>query len=154
VSRLQHVLAAAKAQGADLAIIDTPGKATDALIAAAKVADFVLMPIQPQLFDIETLKSLKDILTLAGHPLGAVLINRAPIQGSRHAETREAAMALGFEVCPVIMFARAAHGDAGNIGRTALEYDPKSKAAREALALYDYIYIGLYGDEREEKLAS
>ena len=39
VSRLEQVLEAAEKQGADLAIIDTPGKSTDALIAAAKVAD-------------------------------------------------------------------------------------------------------------------
>ena len=45
VSRLPQVLDAAAKGGADLAIIDTPGKSTDALIAAAKAADFVLMPI-------------------------------------------------------------------------------------------------------------
>src|SRR4051812_14326407 len=61
VSRLPQVLGAADKEGAELAIIDTPGKSTDALIAAAKAADFVLMPIQPQLYDIETLESLKDI---------------------------------------------------------------------------------------------
>ena len=68
VSRLSQVLDAAERQGAKLAIIDTPGKSTDAAIAAAKVASFVLVPIQPQLFDIETLEAVKDILMLAGKP--------------------------------------------------------------------------------------
>jgi cellulose biosynthesis protein BcsQ len=54
VSRLAHVLDAAEQQGAQLAIIDTPGKSTDAAIAAAKVADFVLMPIHPQMYDIKS----------------------------------------------------------------------------------------------------
>jgi len=45
VSRLAQVLDAAAKNGAALAIIDTPGKSTDALIAAAKAADFVLVPI-------------------------------------------------------------------------------------------------------------
>jgi chromosome partitioning protein len=151
VSRLEQVLAAAEAQGAQLAILDTPGKSTDALIAAAKAADFVLMPIQPQLFDIETLRSLNDVLNLAGHPAAAVLVNRAPVQGNRHAETQEAAAAQGFTVCPVVIFSRAAHGDSGNIGRTALEYDPQGKAAHEMTKLYDYIAIALEGYHHEEK---
>jgi chromosome partitioning protein len=150
VSRLTQVLAAAK-EGAELAIIDTPGKSTDALIAAAKAADFVLMPIQPQLYDIETLESLKDILTLAGNPPAAVVVNRAPIQGRRHLETQEAASAKGFKVCPVVIYARAAHGDAGNIGQTAAEYDPAGKAALEMKELYAYSIRALKEDRRREE---
>jgi chromosome partitioning protein len=154
VSRLAQVLEAAAKQGAQIAIIDTPGHSTDALIAAAKAADFVLMPIQPQLYDIETLGSLKDVLTLAGNPRAAVLVNRAPVQGNRHTETQDAATAQGFAVCPVVIFARAAHGDAGNIGKTAAEYDPKGKAAQEMAELYDYIAISLEGNRHEEKRIS
>jgi chromosome partitioning protein len=152
VSRLPHVLEAAAKGGVQLAIIDTPGKSTDAAIAAARAATFVLIPIQPQLFDIETLDSVKDILALAGNPPAAVVVNRASVQGKRHIETQEAATAQGFTVCPVVIFARAAHGDAGNIGQTAAEYDPKGKAAQEMSALYKYISIALYPEEsRHEK---
>jgi chromosome partitioning protein len=155
VSRLTHVLDAAAKGGADLAIIDTPGKSTDALIAAAKAADLVLMPIQPQLYDIETLTSLKDVLTLAGNPPAVVLINRAPIQGKRHIETQEAAAEQGLDVCPIVIFARAAHGDAGNIGQAAAEYDPDGKAAQEMKELYSYIAIALKkGRKYEEKRLS
>jgi chromosome partitioning protein len=156
VSRLAQVLDAAAKGGADFAIIDTPGKSTDALIAAAKAADFVLMPIQPQLYDIETLGSLKDVLTLAGNPAAAVMVNRAPTQGHRHIETQEAATAQGFDVCPVVIFARAAHGDAGNIGQAAAEYDPTGKAAQEMSDLYSYIAIALKKEKKthEEKRIS
>jgi chromosome partitioning protein len=47
VSRLPHVLEAAAKGGVQLAIIDTPGKSTEAAIAAARAANFVLIPIQP-----------------------------------------------------------------------------------------------------------
>lgn len=152
VARLRNVLDAADNEGADLAIIDTPGKSTDALIAAAKAADFVLMPIQPQLYDIETLNSLKDVLTLAGHPPAAVVINRAPVQGRRHIETQEAAATqYGFQVCPVVIYARAAHGDSGNVGQTAAELEPEGKAAQEMAALYSYIRIALEEATHEEK---
>jgi chromosome partitioning protein len=145
VSRLGQVLEAAEKQGARLAIIDTPGKSTDTAIAAAKAARFVLLPIQPQLFDIETLASVKDILTLAGNPPAAVVINRASVQGNRHVETRDAVTAQGFTVCPVTIFSRAAHGDAGNIGQAAVEFAPKSKAAEEITKLYGYISMALKG---------
>lgn len=151
VSRLQHVLETAEKGGVDLAIIDTPGKSTDALIAAAKASDFVLMPLQPQLYDIETIASLKDVLTLAGNPPNAILINRAPIQGKRHLETQEAVEALGMKVCPLVVYARAAHGDSGNIGQTAVEYEPKGKAGGEILALYSYIAKALKGDSNGKK---
>ena len=155
VSRLAQVLAAAAKEGADLAIIDTPGKSADALIAAAKAAHFVLMPLQPQLYDIETLGSLKDVLTLAGNPPAAVFVNRAPIQGKRHIETQEAAAAQGFTVCPVVIFARAAHGDAGNIGQAAAEYEPTGKAAQEMAELYAYSSLAIKGERtREKKLIS
>jgi chromosome partitioning protein len=151
VSRLPHVLEAAAKGGVQLAIIDTPGKSTDAAIAAARAATFVLIPIQPQLFDIETLDSVKDILALAGNPPAAVVVNRASVQGKRHIETQEAVTAQGFTVCPVVIFSRAAHGDAGNIGQTAAEYDPKGKAAQEMSSLYNYISIALYPEGRRHE---
>ena len=141
VVRLRHVLESAKAQGVQLAIIDTAGKSTDATIAAAKAADQVLMPIQPQLFDIETLHNVREVLTLAGNPTAAVVINRAAVQGKRHEETREVVAAMGFKVAPVVLYQRAAHGDAGNIGQTAAEYEPKGKAAQEMADLYKYLAI-------------
>ncbi len=150
VSRLQQVLDAAAKGGADLAIIDTPGKLTDALIAAAKAADFVMVPIQPQLYDIETLASLKDVLMLAKNPACAVVVNRAPVQGKRHIETQDAARVQGFTVCPVVIHNRAAHGDAGNVGRSAAEMEPNGRAAQEITALYSYIAIALTETDHEK----
>jgi chromosome partitioning protein len=153
--RLAVMLQAAEANGADLAIIDTPGKSTDTLIAAAKAADFVLMPVQPQLYDIETLDGLQAVLTLAGRPQAAVVVNRAPWQGRRHSEAMGAITGEGFAVCPVVLYARAAHGDAGNIGLAAVELDPWGKAAREMGMLYRYIARGLQEarthDEKEKE---
>jgi chromosome partitioning protein len=57
----------------------------------------------------------------------------------------------GFAVCPIVIFARAAHGDAGNIGQSAAEFDPKGKAALEMRALYSYIAIAMKEERREEK---
>ncbi len=138
-SRLVQVLKAAEAQGVQLAIIDTPAKSSDAAIAAAKAANQVLLPIQPHLFDIETLESVAEILTLAGKPPATVVINRAPVQGKRHEDTQEGLTSMGYAFAPVVLFQRAAHGDASNLGQAASEYEPKGKAAQEMANLYDYI---------------
>lgn len=137
-ARLRPVLDGARNQGVDLVIIDTPGKSADASIEAAKVADMVLLPVQPHLGDIETLRNVKDILTLAGNPRAAVVVSRARLQGRRHLEALDAVKAMGFEACPVVMFDRAAHYDAGMVGKTATEFAPGSKAADEMLSLYSY----------------
>jgi chromosome partitioning protein len=146
VSRLQQVMSAAEQEGVDLAIIDTPGKNDAASIASARAADYVLVPIQPQIDDIEPLSGVKDVLLLAGRPPAAVLINRAPVQGSRHITAADlVTQQYGLDVCPVVLFARAAHGDAGNIGLTAQEFDPEGKAANEIIELYSHIVIQLKG---------
>jgi chromosome partitioning protein len=143
-ARLRPVLAGASNQGVDLVIIDTPGKSADASIEAAKVADMVLLPVQPHLGDIETLHNVKDILTLAGNPRAVVVVSRARLQGRRHIEAIQAIQAMGFEVSPAVMFDRAAHYDAGMVGKTATEFAPGSKAAEEMLALYSYTNSVLY----------
>ncbi len=128
-SRPSQVLETANLQGVQIVIIDTPGKNSDAAHQAAKRADLVLLPIQPHLFDIETLASVSDLLDIEGKPPSLVVINRAPTHGSRHEVARN----------DMVIFQRAAHGDASNLGQTASEYEPKGKAAQEMDALYTYL---------------
>jgi chromosome partitioning protein len=137
-NRLAHVLAAAKEHGVTLAILDTPGRAADVSIAAARAANIVLVPIRPIIKDVETLPAVRDLLTTAGSPPSAVVINAAPVQGTRHLESADAAKAYGFEVAPVVLFQRNAYGDAPNSGQGVIEYEPKGKAADEVRALYRF----------------
>ena len=50
-----------------------------------------------------------------------------------------------------MIVARAAHGDAGNIGQSAAELDAKGKAAQEMAKLYSYIAIAIKEGHHEEK---
>ena len=59
----------ARKNGAELAIIDTPGKSDSIATEAARQANLVLIPIRPQVFDLETLDKVRDILLLAKNPL-------------------------------------------------------------------------------------
>jgi chromosome partitioning protein len=139
-ARLRQVLDAAAGQGAQLVIIDTPGKASEEAIAAAKAAERVLIPMQPHLFDLETLDTVETILGLAGKSKKAasIIISKAPVQGKRHEDARAELERQGFDVAPV-MFLRVAHGDSANFGQTAREFEPESKAALEMQGLFDYV---------------
>ena len=122
VSRLSQVLDAAERQGAKTRHHRHAWQKYRCGDSRSEGRQFRPGAYQPQLFDIETLEAVRDILTLAGKPPTAVVVNRASVKGKRHMETQEAVTAQGFEVCPVTLFARTAHGDAGNIGQTAIEY--------------------------------
>ncbi|MCX7113675.1 MAG: AAA family ATPase [Proteobacteria bacterium] len=138
VARLRFVLEAARNEGADIAFIDTPAKSSEAGIEAARVADIVLVPVRPQIYDLETLPTILDILRVAGEPSAFVVINSAPIQGKRHLEAQDAAKRLGFNVCPIVLYQRAAYGDAPTNGQTVTEYEPAGKAAQEIEQLYKF----------------
>jgi chromosome partitioning protein len=138
VARLRFVLDEARKNGVDLVILDTPGKNAEATIEAAKAANLVLIPIQPIINDIETLPALRDLLRVAGDKPSVVIINNAPIQGRRHIEAQETAQDMGFTVCPVVIFRRAAHYDSPLSGLAAPEHEPGGKAAQEISQLHNF----------------
>lgn len=149
VGRLEHVLQTAEDNGVDLAIIDTAGSAAEPAIAAARAArsksrHLCLLPLQPHMFDLHTLKAVKDILLIGGSPRSAVVVSRAYSAGQRHIDAADGASSQGFEVCPTVIYTRTGHGDPGNVGMTSVDLDPRGKAATEMIALYDYINMRLY----------
>jgi chromosome partitioning protein len=144
VARLRFVLSEARKNGVEVVFLDGHGKNAEATLEAAKAADLVIIPIQPIINDIETLPAFRDLLRVAGDKPAVVIVNNAPIQGSRHSHAQEAAEQAGFMVCPVVLFRRAAVYDSPLPGLAVQEYEPDGKAAQEIAQLYKYIVVLLH----------
>ncbi len=92
-------------------------------------------------FDIETLSGIRRILQQANHSPTVVVINAAPIQGTRHTDTAELIRSEGFAVVPMLLYQRSLYRDSINVDQTPTEADPKSKAALELQNLYSHLLI-------------
>ena len=137
--RLRHALDTAAAQGVDLVVIDTPARSEAAALEATRVADLVIIPCRPQIYDLETIPAAQQILALAGNPRAVVVLNAVPPRGPRVSQARVAIKRFGLPVCPHTLGYRAAVGDAGAFGLTPAEFQPRGRAALEARVVAHWI---------------
>ena len=133
--RVGRVLDAARAEGVDLALIDTAPHASDAALAAARAANFALVPCRAAVPDLHAIGASLDLCRLAG-VRAFVVVNAAPVQGTLADQAQAAVASHGGTLAPVVLHQRIAHVHAFTTGRTAEEFDPRSKAAAELLELY------------------
>jgi chromosome partitioning protein len=150
-SRLAAVLREAGEGGIDLVIIDTPAKSSDAALAAAKVADLVLVPCKPQTFDLETVKSTREIIALAGGKPALAILNDVGAVGNRHEQAKAFLQNEGLPVCPYSFGHRVCFGDAVFFGKSATEHDPRGKGAEECRNVYKYTIRIVRKLEQERK---
>jgi chromosome partitioning protein len=137
---LSKILDKAKEGGADIAIIDTPGKIEQATVEAAKVANLALIPVRATAFDLNALAELRNLLAIAGDPLAYVAINAAPPQGRRHKDAKAVIEGMhGLKVAPIHLCQRNAYADATINGLSVTEYEPAGKAADEIDRLYSFM---------------
>lgn len=140
-SRLKPTLEAAATHGAEFIVIDTPGKSDSAAIEAARVSDLVLVPVGPQMFHLETLPGLRDLLRVAGDQPTFVVLNGLHPQATTQAEQAKKMIAeiYPFPVCPVHLSRLDIFATSADIGLTPAEQDPSGKAATEMKQLYKFI---------------
>ena len=147
--RLPGLLAQARANEADLVILDTPPEADAIATEAASHADLVLIPCRPSALDLNAIGASVRIARSADKPF-AVVTNAAPVQGPEVEEMRTALAAAGVEMAPVILHHRKAFSARMQEGRTAQEVEPKGKAAGEIKALLLWVCdkVGMLPSER------
>lgn len=139
--RLKQTLEAAEANGADLVLIDTPGKNDNVALSAVRLADLVLIPSHGSIYDMETLPSVRDLVQAAGGTPAFVLYNGIAPLGSRIADELKAMTRsyCGLEPCPVHLTRRSAYETAPASGKAGQEIDPEGRVKAEAESLYLFI---------------
>jgi chromosome partitioning protein len=138
-SRLAVILETARANGADLAIIDTPPSAEETALQAAKISDFILIPTRPGGFDVEAIQTTLGMVEYLGRP-GAVLVNSVPTNRQHLAfTTLERLGKRAFAVAPVLWMERAAFADLGADDMPTQERDAECKASQEVAELFSWL---------------
>jgi chromosome partitioning protein len=140
-ARLANALAKAKEGGIKLALIDTPPRSAEAALAAAKLADLIVMPIRAQMYDLETIPNTLELIATASAgrsgPIPTVaVLNAVAARGNRHEQARDGLTGMGLAVCAAAIGHRAAFGDAAALGLSVLEHDKTGRAAEEVRQVF------------------
>jgi chromosome partitioning protein len=137
---LRAVLDAARDDGVDLAVVDTRPSAGADAAAAAAVADLVLIPTRPAIFDLKAISATVDVVASAKAPAFIVLNGTPAARGigeaSVTADARRALADYGISVAPISIGLRASLAHALVDGRAVNEFDPTGKAAAEMNKLW------------------
>lgn len=130
-------LAALKARGCALVLVDTPPVISGTVAAAIAAADLVLIPVQATPDDLRAVGVTVQAAEAAGKPL-LFVINRVK---PRVRLTADAAVALSQHgaVAPAFIHDRTDYAAAKIDGRTAPELEPEGRAATEVAALWEFI---------------
>ena len=137
---LKEMIDVAAANAVEVLIIDTAPHDEDSSRLAAKVADLVLVPCRPGLFDVHAIARTVGIIRKEKKPARVVLID-VPTRGRRAQYAREAVATYDLQTSPYELGHRVAYVDSLNEGKTAAEYQPKSKAAEEVKNLYNWLMM-------------
>ena len=138
-ARLGHILGAAKEQGADLLLIDTPPRAEQAAMAAVRAAELILIPCRPSIYDLETVATTVELVRFAGDKPVAVVLNGVPARGPKREQAIEILKSMDLPVCPAAFGYRVAFDHASALGLNAQEYEPRGKAAGEVKLVYKFM---------------
>lgn len=132
--KLDEILASARAFGVSLVMIDTAPHSDKDAVVAVRLADLIICPAQPSMFDLASLRDTVNVLSLADALSRAVgVVNFVPPQGGKRAydEARVAMESFGLRVCPSFIGYRRAFPNAVAIGKAVCETEPNGKAAAE-----------------------
>ena len=135
----------------DVIIVDCPPQYSEPSAAAIRVADLVLVPVQPSPFDVWATDAIVELIKArqeasSGQPKGAYLVSRAI---SNTALQRSLANALEKQDLPVLAAGttqRVVYASSASEGRTVFDGRP-SVARREMESIRDEIKEMLKNDQ-------
>lgn len=142
---LTTVIEAARDEGREWVVVDTPPHAAGQIEVAVQLADLVLVPVKATPMDLDALPGTMEILRRHTAPAG-ILLSATPPRPRVLEEAREllAADYPDFPVLPSEIGHRVAYVDALTNGLAVSEFDPDSKAAAEIAAVYSWCNTRLH----------
>lgn len=140
---LRNVLEAARGDGVDCCVVDTRPSAGADVAAAAALADLVLIPTRPAIFDLEAIGATVEIIAKT-RTAALIVLNATPAprgfgEGSTTADARRALADYRIPVAPGSIGLRAALAHALIEGHAVTEFDPAGKASAEMTILWKLV---------------
>jgi chromosome partitioning protein len=135
--KLNDMLEAAHANGADLALVDTPPRSDRTALIAAKAADLVLIPTRGTILDLPAIGDTVNLLKLASLEHKAVIVlNAMPAKAAQVEDVKAAAEKYGLPIFPARLGDRPSYSRSLGEGLGVTEDEPKGKAANEIWDVY------------------
>ncbi len=131
--RLDAEIARLRAQ-VDCIFIDSPPQIETDARTAIRVADLVLVPLQPSPLDLWATEATLRLAAAERRP-AALVLNRVPANARLTDTVRQSCAAAGHVLLPATLGNRAVMAQAFAQGLGAAEFAPKSPAAAEIAAL-------------------
>jgi chromosome partitioning protein len=121
-------------------VIDGAPQIEDLAVAALKVADRVIIPVQPSPYDIWATESLVQLIKTRqemteGRPLAAFVISRQIVGTKIAHEAREALEDYQLPIFKSYTSQRVIYANSAATGSTVLDADPEGPAAQEIRTL-------------------
>jgi chromosome partitioning protein len=138
VSELERVLAAAREDKMDLAIVDAAPHAAPDATRIARLASLVAIPCRPSAFDLAAVEGAVRIVR-AADAKAVLILSACPFRAPEIAEAREALCSYGLPVSPREITDRRAFARAVATGEAVTEFDTDGRAAGEIRALWAWI---------------
>lgn len=134
---LAEKLAALALAGFAFAFIDTPPAITESIHAVVACGDFVLIPTRPSPHDLRAVGRTVELAERTQRPFAFAVTQAKP--NSRLTVQAMAALSAHGVVAPAIVHDRVDYAASMIDGRTVLEIDPRSKSAKEMVALWEFV---------------
>ena len=147
-TRLRYVIEKAEAEGVTFVVLDTPPQVESPITDAAKVADIAIIPCRPALFDIHAIEETV-YRTLKENVPTHLVFNAVPPRSSMLEQAKAVVADYNIHIAPCTVGRRILFSHAVVDGKTAEEFDPKSKAAIEIQTLYEYLQTQLAKTTKE-----
>ena len=128
----------------DWVIIDGAPQLEDIAVAAIKVADLILIPVQPSPYDVWAAESLVELVKarqeiMDGRLKAAFVVSRQIVGSKLAREVRDALEDYGLPIMKSLTSQRVIYANSATNGSTVLDTEPDGAAAKEIRALIEEV---------------